>query len=89
MFSSRMDELLENIKWFQQSNAPHSTEISAWDHLLFANNSAMFELTYAEKTRILSKTSEAIKSSFSKHRNSFGRTLLVRHRSTHASDMVS
>ena len=55
MFSSRvalncskeMDGI--SMEWIQ-------TDISAWDHLPFTNNSAMFELTNAEKTRILNET---------------------------------
>ena len=48
-------ELLEGIELSRQSEDP--AEISSWDHLLFANNSAMFELTNAEKTRIVMQAS--------------------------------
>ena len=39
------------------SKDPDNTEISSWDLVLLVNNSAMFELTNAEKTRILRQTS--------------------------------
>ena len=44
-------ELLEGIEQSRQSEDPGNTGISSWDHLLFTNNSAMFELTNAERTR--------------------------------------
>ena len=44
-------ELLEGIRLCQQSMDPHNTDISSLHHLLFASNSATFELTNTAPSR--------------------------------------